>query len=41
MRLIDADVIYNWYKDSFDFDDENGKRHVIYYPTGTVVIDER
>lgn len=20
MRLIDADVIYNWYKDSFDFD---------------------
>lgn len=23
------------------FDDENGKRHVIYYPTGTVVIDER
>ena len=22
------------------FDDENGKRHVIYYPTGTVIIDE-
>ena len=22
------------------FDDENGKRHIIYYPTGTVVIDE-
>lgn len=23
------------------FDDENGKRHVIYYPTGTVVVDEK
>lgn len=23
------------------FDDEDGKRHVIYYPTGTVIIDER
>ena len=23
------------------FDDENGKRHVVYYTTGTVVIDER
>lgn len=23
------------------FDDENGKRHVIYYPTGTVIIDEK
>jgi len=22
------------------FDDENGLRHVIYYPTGTVIIDE-
>lgn len=22
------------------FDDENGKRHVIYYTTGTVIIDE-
>lgn len=22
------------------FDDENGKRHTIYYPTGTVIIDE-
>ena len=22
------------------FDDEKGKRHVIYYPTGTVIIDE-
>lgn len=22
------------------FDDENGKRHVIYYPTGTVIVDE-
>lgn len=23
------------------FDDENDKRHVIYYPTGTVIIDEK
>lgn len=22
------------------FDDENNKRHIIYYPTGTVIIDE-
>ena len=22
------------------FDDENNKRHVIYYPTGTVIVDE-
>ena len=22
------------------FDDENGQRHIIYYPTGTVLIDE-
>lgn len=22
------------------FDDEQGKRHVIYYPTGTVTVDE-
>lgn len=21
--------------------DENNKRHVIYYPTGTVIVDER
>jgi hypothetical protein len=23
------------------FDDETGKRHVIYYPTGTVIVDEK
>lgn len=37
------------YKGKFDleydndrilFDDENGNRHIIYYPTGTVLIDE-
>lgn len=22
------------------FDDENGLRHIIYYPTGTVIVDE-
>ena len=23
------------------FDDENGKRHIIYYTTGTIVVDEK
>ena len=23
------------------FDDQDGKRHVIYYPTGTVIVDEK
>ena len=23
------------------FDDENGKRHIIYYTTGTIIIDEK
>lgn len=32
------DVTYD--DDRILFDDENGKRHVIYYSTGTVVIDE-
>ena len=26
--------------DRIIFDDENNKRHVIYYPTGTIIIDE-
>lgn len=25
----------------FLFDDENGKRHIVYYSTGTVIIDEK
>lgn len=33
------DVAYN--SDRILFDDEDGKRHVIYYPTGTVIIDEK
>ena len=33
------DITYD--DDRILFDDENGKRHVIYYPTGTVIIDER
>ena len=46
---IDGDVIEQ-YSGKFDvaydserikFDDENGKRHIIYYTTGTVVIDEK
>ena len=32
------DVDYD--DDRIIFDDENNKRHVIYYPTGTVIIDE-
>ena len=32
------DIEYN--DDRILFDDENGLRHVIYYPTGTVIIDE-
>ena len=33
------DVTYD--NDRIMFDDENGKRHIIYYPTGTVIIDEK
>ena len=33
------DITYN--DDRILFDDENGKRHVIYYPTGTVTVDEK
>lgn len=45
---IEGDLIQK-YKGKFDvdydddriiFDDENGMRHIIYYPTGTVIIDE-
>lgn len=33
------DVEYD--DDRILFDDENGKRHVVYYTTGTVAIDEK
>lgn len=33
------DITYD--DDRVLFDDENGKRHIIYYPTGTVLIDEK
>ena len=33
------DVTYD--DDRILFDDEQGKRHVIYYPTGTVTVDEK
>lgn len=33
------DVDYN--ENRIIFDDENGKRHIIYYNTATVVIDEK
>lgn len=33
------DITYD--NDRILFDDENGKRHIVYYPTGTVVIDEK
>ena len=45
---VEGDLVQS-YKGKFDvdydddriiFDDENGLRHIIYYPTGTVVIDE-
>ena len=32
------DIVYD--NDRILFDDEKGKRHIIYYPTGTVLIDE-
>ena len=32
------DVDYD--NDRIVFDDENNNRHIIYYPTGTVIIDE-
>lgn len=33
------DIEYD--SDRIKFDDENGKRHIIYYTTGTVIIDEK
>ena len=45
---MEGDLIQS-YKGKFDvdydndriiFDDEKGMRHIIYYPTGTVIIDE-
>ena len=33
------DITYD--NDRILFDDENWKRHIIYYPTGTVTIDEK
>ena len=45
---MDGDIIKE-YEGKFDieydddrilFDDENNLRHIIYYPTGTVIIDE-
>ena len=45
---IEGDIIAE-YRGKFDveydndrilFDDENGMRHIIYYPTGNVIIDE-
>ena len=45
---VEGDIIAE-YKGKFDieydenrilFDDENGLRHIIYYPTGNIIIDE-
>jgi len=33
------DITYD--DDRILFDDENGKRHIVYYPTGTVTVDEK
>lgn len=49
VRNIFGDVVES-YSGKFDvdydsdriiFDDENGKRHIIYYPTGIITIDEK
>ena len=46
---VEGDIIQQ-YEGKFDieydsdrilFDDEHGKRHIIYYTTGTVIIDEK
>lgn len=47
---IDGDLIVQ-YSGKFDietdresyilFDDEQGKRHIIYYTTGTIIVDEK
>lgn len=29
-----------WSDDRLRFDDENGKRHIIYFKSGTVIVDE-
>ena len=29
-----------WSNDHLKFDDENGKRHLIYFKTGTICVDE-
>lgn len=33
------DVEYN--AERIKFDDEDGKRHIVYYTTGTIIIDEK
>ena len=34
------DVDFNGDEQRILFDDENGKRHVIYFKTGTVIVEE-
>ena len=35
------DVGHNANDNKIMFDDENGKRHIVYYTTGTVTVDEK
>lgn len=41
IKVYDGKFDITYDDDRILFDDENGKRHVIYYPTGTVTIDEK
>lgn len=38
---FDVKMTQNDQNSYIKFDDENGKRHLIYYTTGTVIIDEK
>ena len=40
IKTYDGKFDIDYDDDRIIFDDEHGKRHVIYYPTGTVIIDE-
>lgn len=35
------DVEHRYQDNRIMFDDENGKRHIVYYTTGTVTVDEK
>lgn len=41
IKVYDGKFDITYDNDRILFDDEQGKRHVIYYPTGTVTVDEK